>query len=266
MSIPAKRIFVVGGTGFIGSEICRIAIQRGHDVISLSRRGSPTTNDEHVNKVKWIKGNVLNKETYSNELKSCDAVVHSMGILMENDYKKIVNIKPSDLIPKVNNGPDAQKTPENNKSNQYTYEIANRDSALTIADAAVGTNVKTFVYISACSAPPLIDKRYITTKREAEVGLAKHKEFKSVFLRPGIVYSYSRLVSLPFATGQYAINFLSRKTPLGCIIKKTFLKDFEIPPVSNTDVAIATIAAIESQAIEGVVDADEISKLGSTYF
>ncbi|OMJ13994.1 hypothetical protein AYI69_g3290 [Smittium culicis] len=84
--------------------------------------------------------------------------------------------------------------------------------------------------------------------------------YESMNKDSGIVYSGSRLISLPFASGQYIFNKLARNTPLGCITSKTFLKDFEIPPVSNTQVAKAVVHAIEAPEISGVFSCDSINE------
>ena len=38
-SQKAHKLLVVGGNGYVGSNICQEAVKRGHTVISLSRRG-----------------------------------------------------------------------------------------------------------------------------------------------------------------------------------------------------------------------------------
>lgn len=57
---------------------------------------------------------------------------------------------------------------------------------MTIADqVAKLSSIRSFTYISASDVFPLIDPRYITTKREAERYLFRHDEFKTIVLRPG---------------------------------------------------------------------------------
>lgn len=58
--------------------------------------------------------------------------------------------------------------------------------AMTIADqVAKLPSIRSFTYISASDVFPLIDPRYITTKREAERYLFTHDEFKTIVIRPG---------------------------------------------------------------------------------
>lgn len=35
------KVLVLGGTGFVGTEVCKQALQAGYDVVALSRRGIP---------------------------------------------------------------------------------------------------------------------------------------------------------------------------------------------------------------------------------
>jgi phosphoglycerate dehydrogenase-like enzyme len=36
-----KKVMVLGGTGFVGQEICKQALEAGFDVVAVSRRGVP---------------------------------------------------------------------------------------------------------------------------------------------------------------------------------------------------------------------------------
>ena len=46
------RVLIVGGTGYLGREICREALKRGWSVVSLSRRGAnPLPNDVELQQV-----------------------------------------------------------------------------------------------------------------------------------------------------------------------------------------------------------------------
>ena len=49
-----KKIFVIGGNGFVGTAICRKAVDMGLDVVSISRRGRPSSQESWTEKVKWM--------------------------------------------------------------------------------------------------------------------------------------------------------------------------------------------------------------------
>ena len=67
------RIFVTGGTGFIGSHFLTQALASGHEIVALRRPGA-TTPIPLVNEPKWIDGRL--DDDWSAELEGCDTLVH----------------------------------------------------------------------------------------------------------------------------------------------------------------------------------------------
>ena len=175
----AKKIVVCGGNGFLGtktnyiladpkfiekrfflfannklppptgSRICKVAVGRGWDVTSISRSGEPTwlavTSSPNAppwsSSVKWQKADILKPETYKPMLNGADAVVHSMGILLEADYKGVMTGKESpwsglsrafSASKGGSQNPLERKEGEalepQEKDGQLTYELMNRDS------------------------------------------------------------------------------------------------------------------------------------------
>ena len=50
-----RRLLVLGGNGFVGREVCRLAVQRGFQVTSLSRRGeNPEPGNQELDQVPWL--------------------------------------------------------------------------------------------------------------------------------------------------------------------------------------------------------------------
>ncbi|RUP21721.1 hypothetical protein BC936DRAFT_139168, partial [Jimgerdemannia flammicorona] len=89
----AKKVLVVGGTGFLGLNVCRVAAMKGWEVVSLSRRGlQPSFYDrgtpDWAEKVTWVSGDSLEPSTYAEHLVGAHSVIHTVGILMEADYKR----------------------------------------------------------------------------------------------------------------------------------------------------------------------------------
>ncbi|KAJ2610857.1 hypothetical protein EV177_003759 [Coemansia sp. RSA 1804] len=253
-----RKIFVVGGTGYIGQAICSRALARGWDVLSLSRHGGPKhevnaapSPSYSAKAVKWIKGDALKPETYKEHLVGCSAVVHSVGIIMEANYKKFLNI--------------GYKTTASH--NTTTFESANRDTALSIAQAARNVDgLSTIVYMSASDVFPVLNPRYISTKREVEKDLLAHMDqMRPVILRPGLVYSSARLATLPVAAGVSLFNTLYNRTPLGCVLKNTPLSKMASPAVHRETVARAIINAIEDSEISGILEPADIERIGGTH-
>ena len=73
-----KSFLVTGGTGFIGSSICELLIQRGHKVTVFDNnsRGSLKRLLRLNNKIRFIKGDIRDKSKVFKSLKNINAVIH----------------------------------------------------------------------------------------------------------------------------------------------------------------------------------------------
>jgi len=277
-----KRIVVCGGNGFLGSRICKAAVGRGWEVTSISRSGEPvwssvTSTPEKPSwssSVSWEKADMLKPATYKSMLTNADAVVHSMGILLEADYKGVITGKES-IWSGLSRAFSASKAGSQNplewkegealipqeKDGQLTYELMNRDTAITLAQEASFQHVKSFVFISAAAGAPLLPRRYITTKREAESTIASSlPNLRSIFIRPGFLYDSSRKFTLPIAFFGSAGNMVNyaiggRLTWLaGAAVEKPLKADL---------VAEAVVEAIEDNEVKGVVNTAAIEGLAT---
>ena len=186
----AKKIVVCGGNGFLGtkdgrihttspflcytkpclgSRICKVAVGRGWDVTSISRSGEPVwsaiTSSPNAppwsTSVTWQKADILKPETYKPMLNGADAVVHSMGILLEADYKGVITGKESpwsglsrafSATKGGSQNPLERKEGEalepQEKDGQLTYELMNRDSGRKIFHSTEQDLVLTEVFFS----------------------------------------------------------------------------------------------------------------------
>ena len=73
-----KTFLVTGGTGFIGSNICKLLIKKNHNVKVFDNnfRGSLSKIKKVKNQIKFIKGDIRNKELLNRSLQNTDAVIH----------------------------------------------------------------------------------------------------------------------------------------------------------------------------------------------
>lgn len=218
-------LLVVGGAGFLGSAISKAALAKGWRVLSISPSGTPYHTpaghrpawSSNPN-IEWHAADALDPTTYAHLADRATAAVHTVGILLESDYKS----KESQASPIRNaiagiakgwgwnvgrSGGDANplhdsKYPGNGSTqpaasssrgnSRFSYEHMNRDSAIAVAHTflsslrhrslqTAGTSTSAsssapapFVYISAEDLfRPVVDARYIRTKRQAESAIAR---------------------------------------------------------------------------------------------
>lgn len=290
----AKKIVVCGGNGFLGSRICKFAVARGWDVTSISRSGEPkwsavtasSTPPSWAHKVSWESADIFQPTAYAPLLKGADYIVHSMGILLEADYKGVVSGKespiaglrkafdstrssPNPLERDSDSKSSGYKPPENEK--QLTYENMNRDSAVLVARAAAdgagddasaaAAPAPAFLYVSAAGGAPVLPRRYIDTKREAESLIASgFPRMRGIFLRPPFLYDSSRPFTIPMAamTGVGAMfNGLTRGVLDG------FMGAAGAKPLKVDVVAQAAVEALSDESVRGPVEVPEIEELAN---
>ncbi|KAI5781202.1 hypothetical protein EDC01DRAFT_666718 [Geopyxis carbonaria] len=263
-----RTLLVCGGSGFLGSRICQIAAARKWRVISLSRSGEPSWSPppapEWASNVTWRKGDIMDPATYRDALGEADAVVHTMGILLEADYKGVLQGKEPVWAGLKKAFDSARGTGENTVrvgEAGLSYETMNRDTAVTLAEETIKAGkAKSFLYVSAVDSFFALPKRYITTKREAEARIAAlDGGLRSVFLRPSFLYDSSRTVTIPLAgllSVTSAVNGLfGRKLPL--------LGAAGWKPLSVEDVAGAAVKALEDETVTGAQGVPEIETLAA---
>ncbi|XP_061343074.1 uncharacterized protein At1g32220, chloroplastic isoform X2 [Gastrolobium bilobum] len=88
--VKSERIVVLGGSGFVGSAICKAAVSKGIEVISLSRSGRPTYPDAWVDQVTWISGDVF-YVNWDEVLGGATAVVSTLGGFGTEEQMRKIN-------------------------------------------------------------------------------------------------------------------------------------------------------------------------------
>ncbi|KAK6341217.1 hypothetical protein TWF696_008303 [Orbilia brochopaga] len=286
-----KRLAVIGGNGFLGSKICQAALQRNWKVISLSRSGEPdwkySSQDGRrpgwAENVTWVSADIFEPATYKSHLTSADAVVHSMGLLIEADYKDVLRGKENPITglrkafqnsgtpwPKSENPldkvPPSEAESGNSEAKQpLTYERVNRDSALIAAKTFVESSTaekKTFLYISAAAGFPVLPQRYISTKREAEELLTQVPKFRSIFFRPGFMYSSERPFTVPMS---YLTRVSATMNSLTGNVFSGLFGAAGATPLQVERVARAVVRAIEDESVKGPVEVSQIEALDSKF-
>lgn len=76
------KVFVTGGTGFVGREVLKQLMVAGHEVRALVREGSEGKLVD-ADRVEVFHGDVTDGASLSGTLKGCDAAIHLVGIIRE---------------------------------------------------------------------------------------------------------------------------------------------------------------------------------------
>jgi uncharacterized protein YbjT (DUF2867 family) len=221
------KLVVAGGNGFIGTEICRVAVQNGHEVAAFGRSGRPDltpTRHPWVQDVEWRAADVFATDTWSDLLEGADALVHSIATI--------------------------QEAPERN----VTFERVNGESVLHAAQAATDAGVEAFVFLSVRDALPFVSGRFLSAKRRAERELTEqYTQLRSVILRPNLVYGPRRRGSASLAA------VLEQMPSLGA----GYASD-EGRPLPVELVAAAAVHAAFTASLEGALTVPQIADLGRT--
>ncbi|KAG5519937.1 hypothetical protein PMAC_000214 [Pneumocystis sp. 'macacae'] len=249
------RLTVLGGTGFLGKHICKTAIQKGWKVTSLSRKGKPEYAEhnpgvsEWLKRVNWCKGDLKDELLIKDHIKNSSAVIYSVGILLESQYKHLLSSTNSLFL-----------TFQPSQDENLSYDKLNRDFAIQVANEVSKMNMNMpFVYVSAADAFPGIPKRYIESKREAEDYIYSLPNIRPIIIRPGFMYSKERPISMPLAC---IINMISNVNEL-FYERIPFIGAAGVKPLKVETVANAIIQSIYDETFKGIASIQHIEKLAT---
>ena len=76
------RVFLTGGTGFVGLELIRQLQLAGHEVRCLVREGSAAKLAGFTG-VETVAGDITDTASLRGEMDSCDAIINLVGIIKE---------------------------------------------------------------------------------------------------------------------------------------------------------------------------------------
>mmetsp|Transcript_22784 Transcript_22784/g.56844 ORF Transcript_22784/g.56844 Transcript_22784/m.56844 type:complete len:315 (+) Transcript_22784:25-969(+) len=228
-----KKVVVLGGSGFVGSRVCKQLVAHGAGVVSISRSGRPALAGTWADKVEWVSADVSDEVLVAAQMKGADAVISTLGVIFGN-------------------GAEADRA-NNAKPN------------IAAADAAAGANVPRFVYVSVSSqvgpvVSPLLGDGYFKGKADAEAEiLGKFTADRSLLIKPTFIFGGDDFsLSPPRVSGAYGgiIDSLLSSAPIRAIagIAPGFIKLALLPPVSVDEVAAAAVAGalgLKSGSVDG---------------
>lgn len=255
-----KKLLVLGGNGFVGREVCKLAIDRGYEVTSLSRRGeNPDPADSLLSQVKWVKGNAADPATIGSLVGEADAVVHAIGLLFDvNSGLTNFNI----VVSGSGSIPDGEST----------YDTITRKTAFNLINAVKGRFRLPFspptpvLFVSAAEAgwpevslgpevennlAPAWLKEYLVAKRAVEKEIQSSPDtIRPVIFRPSLIWSWTKFDVLP------VIPIFNIANALGVpFVDKT---------VTVRTLSRAIISALEKEGVSGVQRFPQMEELDKT--
>lgn len=148
------KVFVTGGTGFVGSEIVRQLSAAGHTARCLVRRAA--TGQEPPGTESWV-GDATEPESLHGALHGCDAIIHLIGIIREFPGRGV------------------------------TFTKLHVDATRNIVTAAQEQGVKRYLHMSANGTRSNAVAAYHRTKWEAEE-LVRSSGLDSTIFRPSLIF------------------------------------------------------------------------------
>ncbi|CAA2992179.1 Hypothetical predicted protein [Olea europaea subsp. europaea] len=217
------QLLILGGNGFVGSHVCKEAIDRGLAVASLSRSGRSSIQEPWASRVSWHQGDLLSTDSWKDALNGVTSVISCVGGF---------------------------------GSNSHMYKI-NGTANINAIRAAAEEGVKRFVYISAADFGVVnyLLQGYYEGKRAAETELLTRYTYGGVILRPGFIYGTRRVGSMKLPLGVIGSPMemvLQHAKPLSQV---PLVGPLFTPPVNVTAVAkVAVRAATDPVFPPGIID------------
>lgn len=230
--IKTERLVVLGGSGFVGSAICKAAASRGIEVISLSRSGRPNTFNSWEDQVTWITGDVF-YVNWDEVLPGATAVISTLGGFGSEEQMQRIN----------------------------------GEANVIAVTAAKEYGIPKFVLISVhdYNLPSfLLTSGYFTGKRKAESEVLSKYPSSGVVLRPGFIYGKRKVgdIEIPLDLVGEPVEKLLNATasftkPLSSLPASDLLL---AAPISVDDVAQAAINAVKDDDCFGVFTINQIKE------
>jgi NADH dehydrogenase len=150
------KVFLTGGTGFVGSEVLRQLVAAGHAVRCLVRKGSEGKLAVREG-VEIRHGDVTEPDTLEGALEGCEAVIHLVGIIREFPGKGI------------------------------TFKRMHFEATRNMVEAAEAQGVKRYLQMSANGTRENAKSPYHQTKWQAEEAVRASSLAWTIF-RPSLIF------------------------------------------------------------------------------
>jgi len=147
------RIFLAGGTGFVGSHLRCSLLETGHELRLLTHRRQPCGEPD----VERVFGDATRADTYVSALQGCDAVINLIGIIREFPGRGV------------------------------TFERLHVEATRNLVHAARTSGIRRFLQMSALGTRPDAVSPYHRTKYRAEQEVRSSGLDWTIF-RPSVIF------------------------------------------------------------------------------
>ncbi len=217
-----NRVFVTGGTGFIGQRVIAALVDAGAHVTVLIRPEHEERLGILRRHVRMVYGDVWNSASLKGRSRGHGVVIHLVGSIRAQPERGL------------------------------TFHQLNLVSARNVISMAVGDGVPYFVLLSAIARPPGVSSEYLRSKREAEEYLQNSGLHWTIVRAPlafDRTHSGGRFLSIVSAIGGFPLLrvFVGRYTPL---------------PVDVVGRGIAQVARQPDMPRNQVLYASDLRRLG----
>ena len=138
VAAPVRRVvFLTGGTGYVGSQLIRRLLRRGHAVRAMARRSSTARLPPGCD---IVTGDVLDRTGLRHAMAGSNTIVQLVGTPRPTPWKGV------------------------------EFRAIDRVSGLASIDAAVKTHAAHFVYVSVAHPAPIMQD-YIAVRAECEAAI-----------------------------------------------------------------------------------------------
>jgi NADH dehydrogenase len=147
------KIFIAGGSGFIGTHLSKMLRDKGHELrLLLHRRSALETGG-----IEAVEGDVTRPDSVEKAVEGCDAVINLVGIIREFPSRGI------------------------------TFERLHVQATANMLSATRKAGIRRYLQMSALGTRPDAVSQYHVTKSRAE-DLVRSSGLDSTILRPSLIY------------------------------------------------------------------------------
>lgn len=147
------RIFIAGGTGFVGGHLVEALLERGHKLKLLVHK----RNSHVADGIDQVEGDVTSRETFERAVAGCDAAINLVGIIREFPSRGV------------------------------TFERLHVQATANMLEATRKAGIRRYLQMSALGTRPGAESRYHQTKFRAEE-LVRSSGLDVTILRPSLIY------------------------------------------------------------------------------